>query len=94
MDTQLFPHTELGDTLRFVADLLGVTMCWYHRGSFHFCTEGPGGTVAITPESAGRYRVDRCHLTVASDTTWTAATDRARLASLVRDAAETTVGIG
>lgn len=81
-------------TLKFIGNLLGVGVCWYHRGSFHFKV-GVDRTVAVTPDSAGRFRVDTCHLTVPVDTKWTATHDRARLAQIVRDAAEdqTLVGV-
>lgn len=81
-------------TLKFIGDTLGISICWYHRGSFHFKV-GIDWTVSVTPDSAGRYRVDTCHLTVPVDTKWVAAHDRARLARLVQDAAEdqTLVGV-
>lgn len=79
---------ELRATLRCVGELLDVDVCWYYRGSFHFTVNGDEQTVAITPESANRYRVEGCHLTVSMDRKWVSAKDRARLAALVLDAAE------
>lgn len=79
--------------LKFIGDVLGVNVCWYHRGSFHFKV-GVDRTVSITPDSAGRYRVDYCHLTVPVDTKWAAMHDRARLAQLVQDAAEDQTPVG
>lgn len=86
MRTDLLIDSELGDALRFVGGLLGEKVCWFYRGSFHFTVNGDY-TVSITPESAGRLRVSSCFLTIPRDTKWTTATDRARLALLVREAA-------
>lgn len=94
MNTDSFPRTELFDDLRYVGDLLGVNVCWYYRGAFHFALPDAGWTVAITPDSADRFRVQSCYLSIARATKWVRVSDRARLASLVRDAEEmTTVGI-
>lgn len=78
---------ELHSALRFVGDLLGVKVCWFYRGAFHFVVNRDR-SVAIVPDTAGRYRVQTCHLTVVVDTKWVRTHDRARLAALVRDAAE------
>lgn len=82
------------DTLRYIGDLLDVNVCWYHRGRFHFKVNDDR-TVAVSYDSAGRFRVENCHLTVPLDRKWVAAHDRARLTQLVRDAAEdqTLVGV-
>lgn len=76
------------DTLQFVADLLGVKFCWYYGGRFHFTLGDPDVTLAITPESAGRYCVEICRYAVPGDKKWVTATNRARLAQLVLDATE------
>jgi hypothetical protein len=90
-----FPDGELFDDLRFVGELLGVKVCWYYDRAFHFrLPDGGGWTVAITPDSAGRLRVEPCYLSRPRATKWAHVSDRARLASLVRDAETlTTVGI-
>lgn len=87
VDTHTFTDNPLGSALKFVGDLVGVNVCYFHRGSFHFVARDEW-TVAVTPESADRFRIDLCHLTRAVDRKWVMATDRARLASLVRDATE------
>lgn len=77
------------DLLRFVADIVAVNCCWYYRGSYHFAINDRW-TVAITPQSAQRFRVQTCHLTLPHGRTyWARAADRNRLASLVRDAIDT-----
>lgn len=76
------------DVLRYVGNLLGQDVCWFLRGAFHFKL-GNEWTVAISPESAGRFRVDTCHLTAARATKWCRAADRSRLESLIREAADT-----
>lgn len=79
------------DTLRFVAGALGVNVCHYYRGSFHFALSKPGLTVAVKPDSAGRLRVSTCFYAVERDRKWCSLTDRARLARLVADATEVMV---
>jgi hypothetical protein len=95
IDTHTFPAGELFDDLRFVGALLHVNVCWYYAGAFHFrLPDDPGWTVAIRPDSAGRVRVEPCYLSRAVATKWAHVSDRARLASLIRDAETmTTVGI-
>jgi hypothetical protein len=80
--------TPTFDALRFVADQLGVSVCHYHRGAFHFALGRPGATVAIRPDSAGRFCVMACQYAVACDKKWVSSTDRARLARLVTEATE------
>lgn len=79
--------TEMLTALRFVADFLGVDRCWYHNGRFHFRV-AVDRTVAITPESARRLRVETCWRTVPRGRTWTRIEDRDRLAELVRGAVD------
>lgn len=75
--------------LRYAADLLDVTTCWYYLGAYHFRL-GQTWSVAITPESAGRLRVDTCRLTISRDTRWCRCCDLRRLRNLILDAADVT----
>lgn len=94
MSRNELPNGDLRDALCVVGDMLDVAVCWYYRRAFHFRLPASGWTLVITPESAGRLRVAPCHLSRPFDTKWVHVADRARLASLVRDAEEvTTVGI-
>lgn len=78
---------EILTALQAVADALDVSLCWYYRRAFHFVVD-VDWTVAITPESAGRLRIETCRRTVPHGRTWTRATDHARLKQLVRDAVD------
>lgn len=72
--------------VRTVSRHLGTAVAWYHRGRFHFIV-GDDWTVALSPDSAGRLRVDGCHLTVPRATRWVAATDLGRLTEVVDELA-------
>lgn len=74
------------DTLVWLGELFGTKTCWLHEGSFHFKVPGDDElTIALTPESAGRFRVEGCRLTVPCATVWTPVDDRARLAAVILD---------
>lgn len=77
------------DVLRTIGDLLGQEVCWFLGGAYHFALAGDW-TISLTPDSAGRYRIDRCHLGMSLGTKWCRADDQERLAFLVREAAEMT----
>jgi hypothetical protein len=76
---------EIEDALQVVADELEVTMCWYYRGDFHFRLSGDW-TVSITPESAGRLRVETWMELLPRDRKWARSGDSNRLRHLVRNA--------
>lgn len=73
--------------LRYVADVLEVTLCWYYRGSYHFQLQDDW-SVSLTPESAERFRVDLCRLTIPRHTRWCRCRDLRRMRNLVLDAAD------
>lgn len=76
------------DILRAVSDQLGVSVCYYLRGWFHFELARPGLTLAVKPDSAGRYCVAVCEYAARRDIKWVSSTDRARLARIVAEATE------
>lgn len=76
------------DALRSIADQLGVSVCYYLRGAFHFVLDDEGASVALLPESADRYCVMACQDAAPRDKKWVSSTDRARLAWLVTEATE------
>lgn len=82
------PREELLDALDVAADVLGADICWFYRGGFHFRVSGDW-TVSITPETAGRLRVETWHLLRRSDRRWVMSDDSNRLRELVRDALDT-----
>lgn len=76
---------SLLDTLRFVGGLLGTDAAWSFAGRFYFPLDGRWA-VAISPESAGRFRVDVCTGVRPRATMWVLAGDADRLADLVLSA--------
>lgn len=56
--------------------------CWLLDGRFHFRLDGPW-SIAISTESAGRFRVSACHHATPVATLWCLAGDADRLADLV-----------
>jgi hypothetical protein len=79
---------EIHDALVVVADELGVDICWYYRGDFHFNLSGDW-TVSLTPESAGRLAVGTWQGLRLRDRTWARSGDCKRIRALVRVAHET-----
>lgn len=67
--------------LRLVAEALGTDDCYWYGGRFHFNVGHPY-SLAIKPESAGRFRLEACRYTRARGTLFSFATDEARLVAL------------
>lgn len=87
-NTATGPGTEQTyQALRVVADALDQPVCWLFKGAYHFVV-GDGRTVAVCPESAGRFRLSACAWTRPASTVWVFAEDHARLASLVLELAD------
>lgn len=78
---------EIRDALEVAADTLGVDICWYYRGDFHFSLPGEW-TVSLTPESAGRLVVETWHGLRVRDRKWARSGDSKRIRALVRVAHE------
>jgi hypothetical protein len=77
---------ELADALRLTGDLLGVERADYcFDGRFRFELDGDWSLV-ISPDSAGRFRLDACCRSRVRATLWCLAGDRARLEILVLSA--------
>lgn len=67
-----------------VAELLGLDECWLYQQRYHFSV-GYGWSIAISSESAGRFRIEACRWTRPGGTVWVTAGDDDRLAgSIVR----------
>lgn len=79
---------EIHDALVVAADTLGVDICWYYRGDFHFRLSGDW-TVSLTPESAGRVAVETWRGLRSHGRTWARSGDCKRIRALVRSARET-----
>lgn len=62
---------------------LGERYAYWHQGAYHFPTEVDGWTIALTPESADRFRIDACFFGAPATTLWTFSDDLARLAAVV-----------
>jgi hypothetical protein len=78
---------EIYGALEVAADELGVDVCWYYRGDFHFSLTGDW-TVSLTPESAGRLAVETWHRLRPRDRKWARSGDCKRIRALVRVAHE------
>jgi hypothetical protein len=81
------PKHELVDALDVAADVLGVDVCWFYRGGFHFRVTSTD-TISLTPETAGRIRIETWHLLRPRGKTWTMSGDSNRLRELIRAAVE------
>lgn len=74
------------ETLVWLGELFGTDQCWLHDGAFHFKVPGDDElTISLTPESAQRFKVQSCRLTVPCATVWASVDDRARLAAVILD---------
>lgn len=56
--------------------------CWLFQRRYHF-TVGRGWTIALSPDSAGRFRVDTCRYTRTVESLWVLHDDHASLAAVV-----------
>lgn len=76
------------DVLTRVGEALGEHVCWLYDGSFHFRLPEAGWTIAVTPESARRFRLESCRATAPRSTVWVLEDDDARLARVVQRLAD------
>lgn len=78
----------LWDALITTGDALDIERCWLHRKSFHFPL-GDGRSLAITPDTAERIRVEVFDPRGESvGTRWVLPGDRERLTQVVNDLAD------
>lgn len=82
MDTAPPTRLDLARALRVVSRALGERYAW-QVGHRHFFRIGGGWWVAVSPDDAGRIRVDACTGTRTVDSLWASAQDHDRLAGLV-----------
>ncbi len=68
--------------LVLVAGLLGHRYTYFHRGRYHFAIDDEW-SVAVSPESGNRFRVEACRYTVPVGRVWALAENPERLAGLV-----------
>ena len=73
--------------LRLVARALDVECAWHRRGVFYFPLS-PRFSLAVSPDSAGRFRLSACYGTTETATVWTLAGDRHRLVALAQSLRE------
>lgn len=93
--TALPPSPEaIYDALRVVGLELGEPRAYWWRGTYHFpLDDRDGWTIGLTPESAGRVRVQLCRWSRARDTVWTRVVDTGRLAQVVAELARDFGGV-
>jgi len=75
---------EFRSALRTAGAYLELDVTWLYNGSYHFRL-GRGFTIALTPESAGRVRVDACRWTRPLTTLWALLEDTERIGSIVAE---------
>jgi hypothetical protein len=68
-----------------IAQHLGVDRCTYYGRAFHFDLGDGDWTVAISPDSADRIRIETCHFGEVCSTRWCRVDDATRLAVMVRE---------
>lgn len=85
MTTRTPSDKRLLETLRFVGGLLDQDAAWVLDGRFYFPLGG-GWNLAISLDSAGRFRVDVCTGVRIRATMWVLAGDTGRLADMALSA--------
>lgn len=65
-----------------VGNALGRRYAYWHAGVYHFVL-AENWTLALSAESADRFRIDACFRGTPRATFWSLASDRERLASIV-----------
>jgi hypothetical protein len=73
------------DALRAAGAVLGTSVAYHLDGRFHFELAGDW-SLALSPETAGRFRLDVCHLARPVASLWCLTRDRERLERLVLSA--------
>jgi hypothetical protein len=74
---------ETFTALQRIADVLGMHTCWLYQRRWHFSV-GEGWTIALSPDSGGRFRIDTCRHTRTVASLWVLAEHRDSLADVVR----------
>ena len=75
----------LWDTLLDIAALRGTNRCTFYRSAFHFDLGSGDWTLAVTPDSVGRIRIETCHFGRTVATRWCRAADAERIGVMVRE---------
>lgn len=75
----------LWETLLDIAALLGTHRCTFYRSAFHFDLGNGDWTLAVTPDSVGRVRIETCHFGRCVATRWCAQGDGSRIAVMVAE---------
>lgn len=74
---------EIVSTIKFVGELLDTRKVEYcFEGRFRFRLDNHW-SIMLSPDTAGRFRLDACHSSGRSRSMWTASADRGRLRALV-----------
>lgn len=77
------PETqEVADGLMVAAEALEKDVCYALDGRYHFLVEGPW-SIAVSPDSAGRLRLESCRLSIPRGVMWVLADRPDRLGSVV-----------
>lgn len=72
---------EVFQALLAVGTVLGRRYAYWHAGAYHFVL-ADNWTLAMSPEPAGRFRLETCFRGDVRATFWSLSSDRERLASI------------
>lgn len=70
---------EIHAALQSIAAVFGMHTCWLYQRRYHFSV-GAGWTIALSPDSAGRFRLDTCRHTRTVSSLWVLENERVSVA--------------
>ena len=79
--------TRTRDLLYRIGEQLASEVCWLYQRRYHFALDADGWTLAVSAESAGRFRFEACRWTRPVRTLYAFEDDDARLAAVVQELA-------
>lgn len=83
---RLISDVDVADDFRTALGAAGARLeldvTWLFAGSYHFRL-GQGFTIALTPESAGRVRIEACRWTRSLNRVWALLEDTDRIGAIV-----------
>lgn len=72
---------ETYSALQRIASVFGLNTCWLFQCRYHFSV-GAGWTIALSDDSAGRFRLDTCHHTRTVTSAWVLGADHESIAGV------------
>lgn len=84
--------SQLSRAVLVAASVLESDRCWAYGGKV-WLRLGGDWHLAISPDDAGRFRLDACKASAISDTLWVLCEDESRLRVLVQEAREAATAV-